>query len=101
MVFLVSDIHEDLKAEFGDKLKSIEENQSNLVHKTEVDSMFNELKQTLSEKSNDESNHAREFIDHMTTCTDKGCSINMMKDDITKQGFMKGFLLGKKLGKNE
>jgi hypothetical protein len=34
----------------------------------------------------------------MTTCTDKGCSINMMKDDMEKQGFMKGLLLGKKLG---
>ncbi len=97
----MSDIASDLKAEFGDKLNELEENQKNLIHKKEVDSMFNELKQALSEKNDENSNHAQEFIEHMTTCTDKGCSINMMKDDITKRGFMKGLLLGKKLGKNE
>jgi hypothetical protein len=45
-------------------------------------------------KSN--SNHAEEFIDHMTTCNDKGCSINMMGDDMKKKGFLTGYALAKK-----
>jgi Rieske Fe-S protein len=95
----VSDIHDNLKAEFGDRIKNISDKQEGMVNKQEVDSMFNELKHMISDKdSKKDSTHAQEFIDHMTTCTDKGCSINMMKDDMEKQGFMKGLLLGKKLG---
>ena len=45
---------------------------------------------------------AEEFIEHFDSCDDGKCGIHNMKDDTKKQGFMKGFMLGKKLqGKKE
>jgi hypothetical protein len=95
----LSDNHESLKAEFGDKLTTLQQNQDGLVNRQEFDSMFNELKHMIKDKDGKkDSNHAEEFISHATSCTDDSCSIHMMKDDMEKQGFMKGLLLGKKLG---
>lgn len=91
----MTDLHDSLKSEFGDKIKDISDKQDGMVKKVEVDSLFNELKHMISDgKSN--SNHAEEFIDHMTTCNDKGCSINMMGDDMKKKGFLTGYALAKK-----
>jgi len=90
---------ESLKAEFGDKLNTLAQKQEDTVNRQEFDSMFNELKHMIADKSEKkDSTHAEEFIEHMTTCTDKGCSINMMGDDLQKKGFLEGFELGKKFG---
>jgi len=40
---------------------------------------------------------AEEFIEHFDSCDDGNCGIHNMKDDTKKQGFMKGFMLSKKL----
>jgi hypothetical protein len=93
----MSDLHDSLKTEFGDKLNTLAEKQDEKVNRQEFDSMFNELKHMIKDKESKKDNtHAEEFIEHMTTCDDKGCSINMMGDDLQKKGFLKGFELGKK-----
>ena len=54
------------------------------------------------EKLLTEKEAAEEFIEHFDSCDDGKCGIHNMKDDTKKQGFMKGFMLGKKLqGKKE
>ena len=58
--------------------------------------------QIPQEKLLTERQAAEEFIEHFDSCDDGKCGIHNMKDDTKKQGFMKGFMLGKKLqGKKE
>jgi len=59
-------------------------------------------KEIPQEKLLTEKEAAEEFIEHFDSCDDGKCGIHNMKDDTKKQGFMKGFMLGKKLqGKKE
>ena len=73
----------------------------------EVRAMKEEMKemkrpQIPQEKLLTERQAAEEFIGHFDSCDDGKCGIHNMKDDTKKQGFMKGFMLGKKLqGKKE
>ena len=73
----------------------------------EVRAMKEEMKEMKSpqipqEKLLTERQAAEEFIEHFDSCDDGKCGIHNMKDDTKKQGFMKGFMLGKKLqGKKE
>ena len=73
----------------------------------EVRAMKEEMKemrrpQIPQEKLLTERQAAEEFIEHFDSCDDGKCGIHNMKDDTKKQGFMKGFMLGKKLqGKKE
>ena len=73
----------------------------------EVRAMKEEMKemkrpQIPQEKLLTERQAAEEFIEHFHSCDDGKCGIHNMKDDTKKQGFMKGFMLGKKLqGKKE
>lgn len=84
---------EELKTQFADKLESLE---NNSVKKAEVDSMLNEIKHAIKDNKDDKKASAEEFIDHMTTCNDKGCSIHMMSDEFKKHGFLTGYALAKK-----
>ena len=68
----------------------------------EVRAMKEEMKemkrpQIPQEKLLTERQAAEEFIEHFDSCDDGKCGIHNMKDDTKKQGFMKGFMLGKKL----
>ena len=73
----------------------------------EVRAMKEEMKemkrpQIPQDKLLTERQAAEEFIEHFDSCDDGKCGIHNMKDDTKKQGFMKGFMLGKKLqGKKE
>jgi hypothetical protein len=84
---------EEIKTQFADKLESLE---NTSVKKTQVDSMLNEIKHAIKDNQDDSKKSAEEFIDHMTTCNDKGCSIHMMSDEFKKHGFLTGYALAKK-----
>jgi hypothetical protein len=84
---------DELKTQFADKLESL---QDNTVKKTELDSMLNEIKHAIKDNQDDKKESADEFIDHMTTCNDKSCSIHMMSDEFKKHGFLTGYSLAKK-----
>jgi gas vesicle protein len=71
---------DELKTQFADKLESL---QDNTVKKTELDSMLNEIKHAIKDNQDDKKESADEFIDHMTTCNDKSCSIHMMSDEFS------------------
>tara|TARA_R110002167_G_scaffold322498_1_gene528368 strand:+ start:672 stop:959 length:288 start_codon:yes stop_codon:yes gene_type:complete len=83
----------ELKTMFADKLESLDKNS---VKKSDFDSLVNELKHSIKDKQDDHKDSAESFIDHMTTCTDKSCSMNMLGDDIKKHGFLSGYALAKK-----
>ena len=83
----------ELKTMFADKLESLD---NNTVKKTDFDSLVNELKHSIKDKEDDHKDSADSFIEHMTTCTDKGCSMNMLGDDMKKHGFLSGYALAKK-----
>ena len=83
----------ELKTMFADKLESLD---NNTVKKSDFDSLVNELKQAIKDKEDDHKNSADSFIEHMTTCTDKNCSMHMLGDDIKKHGFLSGYALAKK-----
>jgi len=83
----------ELKTMFADKLESLDKNS---VKKSDFDSLVNELKHSIKDKQDDHKDSAESFIDHMTTCTDKSCSMNMLGDDIKKHGFLTGYALAKK-----
>ena len=83
----------ELKTMFSDKLENLD---NNTVKKSEFDSLANELRHTIKDKNDDHKDSADSFIEHMTTCTDKGCSMNMLGDDIKKHGFLTGYALAKK-----
>ena len=83
----------ELKTMFADKLERLDKNS---VKKSDFDSLVNELKHSIKDKQDDHKDSAESFIDHMTTCTDKSCSMNMLGDDIKKHGFLSGYALAKK-----
>ena len=84
---------EEIKTQFADKLQSLE---NNSVKKAELDSLLNEIKHTIKDNQDKGKASADEFIDHMTTCDDKTCSIHMMSDELKKHGFLTGYSLAKK-----
>ena len=83
----------ELKTMFADKLENLD---NNSVKKSDFDSLANELKHSIKDKEDDHKNSADSFIEHMTTCTDKNCSMHMLGDDMKKHGFLSGYALAKK-----
>lgn len=85
------------------RVKEIENVQGDLSKKldtvlAEIKSMSEKPKpEQISKRSLTEKQAAEEFIEHFDSCDDDKCGIHNMKDDTKKQGFMKGFMLGKKL----
>ena len=85
------------------RVKEIENVQGDLSKK--LDTVLEEIKsmsekpkpEQISQRSLTEKQAAEEFIEHFDSCDDGNCGIHNMKDDTKKQGFMKGFMLGKKL----
>tara|TARA_R100000687_G_C6348112_1_gene117506 strand:- start:46 stop:333 length:288 start_codon:yes stop_codon:yes gene_type:complete len=85
------------------RVKEIENVQGDLSKK--LDTVLEEIKsmsekpkpEQISQRSMTEKQAAEEFIEHFDSCDDGNCGIHNMKDDTKKQGFMKGFMLGKKL----
>ena len=85
------------------RVKEIENVQGDLSKK--LDTVLEEIKsmsekpkpEQISARSMTEKQAAEEFIEHFDSCDDGNCGIHNMKDDTKKQGFMKGFMLGKKL----
>ena len=82
-----------LKTMFADKSANLN---NNTVKKSDFDSLANELKHSIKDKEDDHKNSADSFIELMTTCTDKNCSMHMLGDDMKKHGFLSGYALAKK-----
>ena len=84
----------ELKEMFADKLENLE---NNSVKKSDFDSLVNSIKhEQLDKEDEKEKNTASDFIDHMTTCSDKTCSMHIMHQDIKKHGFLEGYALAMK-----
>ena len=88
----------ELKEMFADKLEALDKNS---VKKSDFDSLVNSIKhEQLDKEDESEKDTASDFIDHMTTCSDKTCSMHIMHQDIKKHGFLEGYALAmKNLGK--
>ena len=95
---------EETKTELEEMIeKTVKNAQGDLSE--EVKTMKEEMKEMKNSQSVripeqrrlTEKEAAEEFIEHFDSCDDGNCGIHNMKDDTKKQGFMKGFMLGKKL----
>jgi len=92
---------EETKTELEEMIeKTVKNAQGDLSE--EVKTMKEEMKEMKrpefpQKKLLTEKEAAEEFIEHFDSCDDDKCGIHNMKDDTKKQGFMKGFMLGKKL----
>ena len=90
-------IYKEVKNAQGDLSEEVKTMKEEMIEMKRPQPRRMPMEKLLTEKE-----AAEEFIEHFDSCDDGKCGIHNMKDDTKKQGFMKGFMLGKKLqGKKE